>query len=173
MTPAAPLEVATLGGGCFWCLEAVFKRIDGVVSVTSGFSGGTKADPTYDEVCTGTTGHAEVVQVAFDPRRIDYAEILDVFWKSHDPTTLNRQGGDVGEQYRSVVFYDGKRQRRLAEESRAKAQAGRREPIVTEIRPRERFWQAEEYHQDYYDRNRSAGYCRMVISPKLRKLHLE
>ncbi len=167
------MELATLGGGCFWCLEAVFKRVDGVTSVTSGFAGGNTANPTYEEVCAGETGHAEVVQVAFDPRRIGYAEILDIFWKAHDPTTLNRQGADVGEQYRSAIFSHDDRQRRLAEESRTAAQRNWREPIVTQIAALDRFWKAEDYHQDYYDRNRTAGYCRVVISPKLRKLHLE
>ncbi len=166
-------EVATLGGGCFWCLEAVFKRVEWVTAVASGFAGGAKANPTYEEVCTGTTGHAEVVQVTFDPGRIGYGEILEIFWKAHDPTTVDRQGADVGEQYRSVIFFHDDRQRRLAEDSRAVAQRSWRDPIVTKIAPLERFWKAEDHHQDYYDRNRTAGYCRVVISPKLRKLHLE
>ena len=165
--------VATLGGGCFWCLEAVFERIDGVVEVVSGYAGGRKADPTYEEVCTGTTGHAEVVQVTFDPKRISYAGLLEVFFKAHDPTTPNRQGADVGSQYRSIILYDGDEQRKAAEAARKKAQKDWKDPIVTEIVPLAAFYRAEDYHQDYFDNNRNAGYCRVIIAPKLKKLDLE
>ncbi|MCX7030084.1 MAG: peptide-methionine (S)-S-oxide reductase MsrA [Spirochaetes bacterium] len=164
--------VATLGGGCFWCLEAVFERIEGVVDVVSGYAGGTKADPTYEEVCTGTTGHAEVVQVTFDPKRISYAGLLEVLFKAHDPTTLNRQGADVGSQYRSIILYDGDEQRKAAEAARKKAQKNWKDPVVTEIVPLTAFYRAEDYHQDYFANNRSAGYCRVIIAPKLKKLDL-
>jgi peptide-methionine (S)-S-oxide reductase len=166
------VQRATFGGGCFWCVEAVMQRIDGVLSVESGYAGGTKADPTYEEVCTGETGHAEVVQVSFDPAKIAYREVLDIFWQAHDPTTLNRQGGDEGTQYRSVIFYADQGQKEAAEESRAAAQKKHREPIVTEIRPLEKFWKAEGYHQNYFNTHQNAGYCRVVISPKLKKMKL-
>jgi peptide-methionine (S)-S-oxide reductase len=166
-------EVATFAGGCFWCMEAVFQRIEGVLSVTSGYSGGTTPNPTYEEVCSGETAHAEAVQVAFDPALISYEEILDIFWQAHDPTTLNRQGPDTGTQYRSVIFWKDEAQRQAAESSKRKAQAKLKQPIVTELRPLETFWQAEDYHQNYYNTHESAGYCRMVISPKLKKLKLE
>jgi peptide-methionine (S)-S-oxide reductase len=165
--------VATLGGGCFWCLEAVFERIDGVVEVVSGYAGGTKANPTYEEVCTGTTGHAEVVQVRFDPTRISYAGLLEVFFKAHDPTTLDRQGADVGTQYRSIILCEGDEQRKAAETARKKAQKGWKDPVVTEIVPLQKFYRAEDYHQDYFDNNRAAGYCRVVIAPKLKRLELK
>jgi peptide-methionine (S)-S-oxide reductase len=166
-------ELATFGGGCFWCTEAVLQRIEGVLSVTSGYAGGTKANPTYEEVCTGTTGHAEVVQVAFDPSMITYEEILDIFWQAHDPTTLNRQGADRGTQYRSIILYADGAQKKAAEESLAKAQKKLKDRIVTEVVPLEKFWKAEDYHQGYYNSHGSEGYCRVVISPKLKKLHLE
>jgi peptide-methionine (S)-S-oxide reductase len=166
-------ESATLGGGCFWCLEAVFKRIDGVLSVTSGYSGGAAKDPSYEEVCTGATGHAEVVRVEFDAERISFNGILDLFWQAHDPTTLNRQGADVGTQYRSIILYADDAQRGAAEASLARAQQGFTARIVTEIRALEEFYPAEDYHRDYYDTHRGAGYCRVVISPKLKKLGLE
>jgi peptide-methionine (S)-S-oxide reductase len=166
-------EVATLGGGCFWCLEAVYERIEGVHSVVSGYAGGSKANPTYEEVCTGTTGHAEVVQVHFDPQRISYEQILELFWKAHDPTTLNRQGADVGSQYRSIILYQDERQRAAANSSMAEAASRFEDPIVTEIKPLKVFYEAEAYHQGYYDNNRSAGYCRVIIRPKLQKLALE
>ncbi len=165
--------LATFGGGCFWCIEAVLQRIEGVLSVTSGYAGGATPNPTYEEVCTGETGQAEVVQVAFDPALISYEEVLDIFWQAHDPTTKDRQGPDTGTQYRSVIFYTDEQQRQKAEQSRQKAQGGHREPIVTQILPLERFWKAEGYHQNYYNTHQSAGYCRMVISPKLKKLKLE
>ncbi len=166
-------EVATLGGGCFWCIEAVYERIDGVKAVVSGYAGGDKPNPTYEEVCTGNTGHAEVVQVHFDPEVISYEEILDLFWKVHDPTTLNRQGADVGNQYRSIILYDGEAQRSTAERSKAEAAADFDIPIVTEIVPLTAFYEAESYHQDYYENNPYAGYCTFVIKPKLQKLGLD
>ncbi len=166
--------VATFGAGCFWCAEAVFERIEGVRSVTSGFMGGTKERPTYKEVCRGDTGHAEVVQVVYDPAVVSYEQLLEWFWKMHDPTQLNRQGADVGTQYRSVIFYHSEEQRRVAEASRARLEAAKAydRPIVTRIEPAGTFWPAEDYHQDYFRRNPDAGYCRMVIAPKLEKLKL-
>jgi peptide-methionine (S)-S-oxide reductase len=164
---------ATFGGGCFWCIEAVLQRIEGVLSVSSGYSGGATPNPTYEEVCTGDTGHAEVVQVAFDSSLISYEEILDIFWQAHDPTTLNRQGPDMGTQYRSAIFYASDAQRLAAEASRKKAQGKLRDPIVTQLLPLEKFWKAEDYHQNYYNSHQGEGYCRMVISPKLKKLKLE
>lgn len=166
-------ETATFGGGCFWCLEAVLQRIEGVLSVRSGYAGGTTANPTYEQVCTGQTGHAEVVQVTFDPEMISFEELLDVFWQAHDPTTLNRQGADVGSQYRSIILTADDRQKSVAEASKSKAQKNWHEPIVTEIRPLDTFWEAEDYHQNYYNTHTTAGYCRVVISPKLKKLKLE
>jgi peptide-methionine (S)-S-oxide reductase len=170
--PPGQPALATFGGGCFWCTEAVLQRIEGVLSVSSGYAGGTKASPTYEEVCTGETGHAEVVQVAFDPALISYEDILDIFWQAHDPTTLNRQGADRGTQYRSIILYADEGQKAAAEKSRAKAQGKLKDPIVTEIVPLEKFWKAEDYHQGYYNSHAAEGYCRMVISPKLKKLHL-
>jgi peptide-methionine (S)-S-oxide reductase len=166
-------EIATLGGGCFWCIEAVYERIDGVKAVVSGYAGGEKADPTYEEVCTGTTGHAEVVQIHFDPQVISYEEVLDLFWKAHDPTTLNRQGADVGTQYRSIILYSSEAQAQAAERSKVKAAAHFDDPIVTEIVPLSTFYEAEKYHQDYYENNPFAGYCTFVIRPKLQKLGLD
>jgi peptide-methionine (S)-S-oxide reductase len=154
-------------------MEAVLQRIEGVLSVTSGYAGGATPNPSYEEVCAGDTGHAEVIQVAFDPALISYEEVLDIFWQAHDPTTLNRQGPDSGTQYRSVILYASDAQRDSAEKSRKKAQAKLRDPIVTEILPLDAFWKAEDYHQNYYNTHGSAGYCRMVISPKLKKLKLE
>jgi len=163
-------ETATLGGGCFWCLEAVFERMDGVLDVTSGYAGGTTAHPTYEEVCSGRTGHAEVVQIRFDPGTLSYVELLKVFWKCHDPTTLNRQGADRGTQYRSIILYHSEQQRLAAETSRREAAAGFSDPIVTEIVPLKEFTPAEDYHQDYFRKNPAAPYCMFVISPKLKKL---
>lgn len=163
-------ETVTLGGGCFWCIEAVYKRVDGIVDVTSGYAGGNKADPTYQEVCTGTTGHAEVVQVTFQPETITLEEVLRLFFKAHDPTTLNRQGADIGTQYRSVVFYHDENQRSVAESIKGELASVYRDPIVTEIAPVPEFYPAEDYHQDYFDKNPTAGYCRVVIAPKLGKL---
>lgn len=165
------LEKATFGGGCFWCTEAVYQELQGVYSVTSGYSGGKGANPTYKEVCGGFSGHAEVIQVEFDPQEISYAKLLEVFWKTHDPTTLNRQGADMGTQYRSVVFYHDDQQKQVA--TQLKARLGESgafdDPIVTEITELEQFYPAEDYHQDYYRLNSSQGYCRAVIAPKLGK----
>ncbi|NWG09446.1 MAG: peptide-methionine (S)-S-oxide reductase MsrA [Nitrososphaerales archaeon] len=167
------LEKATFGAGCFWCVEAVFQRIKGVKSVVSGFSGGTVENPTYEEVCSGKTGHAEVVQITFDPKIVSYGELLEVFWIAHDSTSLNRQGPDVGTQYRSVIFYHNEEQKRIAERSKAEVAKKFDKPIVTEIKPLNNFYKAEGYHQDYYNRNRNAPYCQLVIHPKLEKLKLE
>jgi len=161
---------ATLGGGCFWCIEAVYKAKDGVISVTSGYAGGSRPNPTYEQVCTGATGHAEVVQIEYDPSRISYEELLAIFWKAHDPTTLNRQGHDVGTQYRSIILYHDEEQRRVAEESKRRAAAAFADPVVTEISSLDTFYPAEDYHQDYFEKNPNAGYCRVIIAPKLKKL---
>ena len=169
----AQLEKATFGAGCFWCVEAVFERLEGVHSVISGYTGGTKPNPTYEEVCSGMTGHAEVAQITFDPSKISYEQLLDVFWQSHDPTTLNRQDADVGTQYRSAIFYHDEKQKAAAEKSKLEAQKSIRDPIITEIKPLTHFYQAENYHQDYYRNNPSARYCQLVIKPKLKKLKLE
>ncbi|HWP81458.1 MAG TPA: peptide-methionine (S)-S-oxide reductase MsrA [Bacteroidota bacterium] len=166
-------EQATLGGGCFWCVEAVYERLPGVKSVVAGYAGGTKPNPTYEEVCTGKTGHAEVAQITYDPSTITFAEIFNWFWKAHDPTTLNRQGADVGTQYRSVIFYHNEEQRKIAERSKAEAQKLFDDQIVTEIQPLKAFYPAENYHQDYYKNNPHAPYCTFVIRPKLKKLKLE
>jgi peptide-methionine (S)-S-oxide reductase len=163
-------ELADFGGGCFWCMEAVFERVPGVISVTSGFAGGTTANPTYQQVCTETTGHAEVTEIAFDPARVSYARLLEIFWQAHDPTTLNRQGADEGTSYRSIILYRDATQKAAAEKSKAAAQANFRDPIVTEIVPLTKFYRAEDYHQEYYDHNSNAGYCQVVITPKLEKL---
>ena len=166
-------EVATFGAGCFWCVEAVFERLDGVSSVVAGYAGGTRPNPTYEQVCTGVTGHAEVAQITFDPSKISYEKLLEVFWEAHDPTTLNRQGNDEGEQYRSVIFYHDEKQKALAEASKKEAQKRFHDKIVTEIQPLTKFYPAEDYHQDYYRNHENAPYCRFVIKPKLEKLHLE
>jgi len=163
-------EKALLAGGCFWCLEALFKRVPGVLSATSGYSGGSVQNPTYEQVSKGTTGHAETVEVVFDPAIISYREILGLFWKFHDPTTLNRQGSDIGEQYRSSIFYLNDDQRQIAEQSKSAAQTGFDRPIVTAIEPAHTFWLAESWHQNYYEHNTDAPYCRFVIAPKLAKL---
>lgn len=165
-------DTATLAGGCFWCIEAVFKRIKGVISVESGYSGGEIENPTYKQVSMGNTGHAESVQLKFDPSIISYREILDIFWHLHDPTTLNRQGNDVGSQYRSVIFYHDKNQENLAKESKValENEGVYKNPIVTEIVPFNRFYPAEEYHNDYYDNNRGQSYCTFIIDPKIKKL---
>ena len=166
------MEIATLGGGCFWCIEAVYTRIDGISAVVSGYAGGHKENPTYEEVCSGNTGHAEVVQIQFDPKVISYEQVLDLFWKAHDPTTLNRQGADVGSQYRSIILFNSETQAEAAERSRANAADNFSDPIVTEIVPLTDFYPAENYHQDYYRNNPHAGYCSFVIRPKLQKLGL-
>jgi peptide-methionine (S)-S-oxide reductase len=166
-----PKEKITFGGGCFWCIEAVFQRIKGVEGVASGYAGGSIPNPTYKQVCTGTTGHAEVVQIEFNPAVVSFEKLLDLFWAAHDPTTLNRQGADVGTQYRSVIFFENETQKAAAEKSKAAAQKDFKDPIVTEIAPMAPFFKAEEYHQNYYNLNGSRnGYCAMVISPKLQKL---
>lgn len=165
------LQVATFGNGCFWCTEAVFQQLEGVVKVESGYSGGQVKNPTYKQVCTGTTGHAEVIQITYDPQKISFEELLEVFWKTHDPTTLNRQGADVGTQYRSAVFYHTDEQRRLAEEYKKKLDASGAfpRPIVTEITAFSEFYKAEDYHQNYYKENGEQPYCQIVIRPKLEK----
>jgi peptide-methionine (S)-S-oxide reductase len=163
-------EVATLGGGCFWCLDAAYREIRGVTRVVSGYAGGTVARPTYEQVCTGRTGHAEVVQIEFDPDVISYPEVLDVFWSIHDPTTRNRQGADVGTQYRSVIFTHDEAQAEAARASAAAIQQAWPQPVVTEIEPLGEFYPAEEYHQDYFARNPHQGYCQVVINPKLQKV---
>ncbi len=164
-------EIATLGGGCFWCTEAVFDDLNGVSDVESGYSGGTLANPTYEQVCTGRTGHAEVVQVTFDPQVISYADILRIFFTVHDPTTLNRQGNDVGTQYRSVIFYHDEEQKRTATEVMKEIEAEKiwDDPIVTELSPFVAFYKAEDYHQEYFASNPDQGYCRIVIAPKVAK----
>jgi len=165
------LETATLGGGCFWCLDPVYADLQGVAGVTAGYAGGTVSNPSYSEVCTGATGHAEVVQVIFNPQVISFKEILQVFFSVHDPTTLNRQGADVGTQYRSVIFYHSPHQKQVAEELIAELnQAGIwKNPIVTEVSPAGSFYAAEDYHQSYFKKNPYQGYCQVVISPKLAK----
>jgi peptide-methionine (S)-S-oxide reductase len=165
------LQKATFGTGCFWCTEAIFERLNGVVEVESGYSGGKVANPTYEEVCTGTTGHAEVTQITYDSSIISYDELLEVFWKTHDPTTLNRQGNDVGPQYRSVIFYHNEEQKRLAEKYKDELnKSGAWEKtIVTEISPFKNFYSAERHHQDYYANNPNQGYCSFVIAPKVEK----
>ncbi|WP_041328376.1 peptide-methionine (S)-S-oxide reductase MsrA [Rubrobacter xylanophilus] len=169
------LETATLGGGCFWCVEAVFDELRGVRRVEPGYSGGHVERPTYEQVCTGLTGHAEVVQVSFDPREISYRELLEVFFAVHDPTTKDRQGPDVGPQYRSVIFYHDEEQRRTAEEviSELEARGIWDGPIVTEVAPFTAFYPAEEYHRDYFRRNPDQPYCRVVIAPKVAKFRKE
>src|SRR5579872_3234111 len=163
------LETATLGGGCFWCTEALFQMLPGVKSVTSGYAGGTKIDPTYQDVCTGKTGHAEVIQIEFDPQAVSYDKILSTFWEAHDPTTLNQQGADHGTQYRSIILYNSEAQKVAAEKSKAEAQKHFSKPIVTQIVPLNAFYKAEGYHQDYYRSNKDAPYCRLVIQPKVEK----
>ena len=163
-------ERITFGGGCFWCIEAVFARLDGVQAAISGYAGGQTANPTYKEVCNGDTGHAEVVQIEFDPRKTSFEKMLEIFWAAHDPTTLNRQGADVGTQYRSVIFYENDAQKVAAEKSKKAAQKEFSSPIVTEIVPLTKFYPAEDYHQDYFELNGRQPYCQAVIAPKLRKL---
>ncbi len=173
--PTPNRELVTLGAGCFWCVEAVLERVDGILEVTSGYMGGDLENPSYEAVCTGRTGHAEVVQVAFDPSRLSFEELLGWFWRLHDPTTLNRQGADTGTQYRSAIFYHSEAQKNAAEASKAEMDASGAfaSPIVTEIVPASTFWPAEAYHQDFYRLNPNQPYCRAVIPPKLEKLGLE
>jgi peptide-methionine (S)-S-oxide reductase len=166
-------DTATFGTGCFWCTEAIFQELDGVLKATSGYSGGNVENPTYKEVCEGTTGHAEVIQVVYDPSKITYDVLLKAFWQSHDPTTLNRQGNDVGPQYRSVIFYHNDEQKEKAEKYKAELDKSKAfdNPIVTEISPYSKFYVAENYHQDYYNNNGSQPYCYYVIKPKLEKFN--
>ncbi|QQS38355.1 MAG: peptide-methionine (S)-S-oxide reductase MsrA [Ignavibacteriales bacterium] len=165
------LETATFGSGCFWCTEAIFERLKGVKLVESGYAGGKKANPTYEEVCSGETGHAEVCKIIFDPKEISYDELLEVFWQTHDPTTLNRQGADVGTQYRSVVFYHNENQKKLAEyyKNQLNQSGAWDNPVVTEISPLTNYYKAEKYHQDYFENNPTQGYCSFVIAPKVEK----
>lgn len=165
------VETATFGGGCFWCTEAQFQYLDGVLKTESGFSGGTVPNPSYEEVCTGTTGHAEVIQVTYDPSKITYEELLKAFWTAHDPTQLNRQGNDIGTQYRSVIFYHNEAQRKEAEYYKAQLDKSGAydKPVVTAIEPFKVFYKAEDYHQNYYSNNGSEPYCHFVIAPKLEK----
>jgi len=164
-------EQATLAGGCFWCLEAVYDQLRGVENVDSGYAGGRRPNPTYEQVCTGTTGHAEVVQITYDPDQISYRDLLDVFFTIHDPTTLNRQGGDVGTQYRSAIYYHNEEQKRIAEDALRDHDVMKtwEDPIVTELKPLTEFYPAEAYHKDYFERNPTQGYCNAVIAPKVSK----
>ena len=169
------IEIATLGAGCFWCVEAVFLEIDGVEKVVSGYTGGSIKNPTYREICTGKTGHAEVIRVFYDTSKINFEEILKIFWHSHDPTTLNRQGNDVGTQYRSAIFYHDEQQKVIAEKSKVLTDSSDlwRDPIVTEISPLDVFYEAEDYHQDYYNQNPHQPYCSFIIGPKVAKVRKE
>lgn len=164
-------DTAVFGAGCFWCVEAVFQEVAGVLSVTSGYMGGHVKNPTYKEICTGETGHAEVTRIVFDPKKVSFAELLEVFWKTHDPTTLNRQGADIGTQYRSVIFYISEEQKKEAEAYKIKLNTAGvwDKPIVTEITAVETFYEAEDYHQNYYRQNPDAAYCQFVVRPKLDK----
>lgn len=168
--PASSTELATVGGGCFWCTEAVIERLPGVKKVISGYAGGQTVNPTYEEICTGRTGHAEVIQIEFDPAVITYDKLLEVFFEAHDPTTLNRQGADEGTQYRSVIFYHNEAQQKAAARAKIAAQALWPDPIVTEVSPLTKFYVAEKYHQDYFRNNPNQGYCTFVIKPKMKKL---
>jgi len=163
-------QTAILGGGCFWCVEAVYERMPGIISVTSGYAGGRTPEPTYEQVCTGETGHAEVVRIEFDSEKVSYGKIIDLFWDAHDPTTLNRQGADEGTQYRSIILTSDQEQARLARESKERAQAKYKSPIVTEIAPLEKFYPAEDHHQNFYRDNPMHPYNKAVIRPKLEKL---
>ena len=167
----ANLEIATFGAGCFWCTEAVYERLNGVEKVISGYSGGYVKNPSYKEVCTGTTGYAEVTQIYFNPEIISYEELLDVFWQTHDPTTLNRQGNDIGTQYRSVIFYNNEKQQKAAEESKRNIDMSGtlKDRVVTEISPLINFYEAEDYHQDYFKNNPNQPYCSVIIAPKIKK----
>lgn len=166
------IETAAFGGGCFWCTEAVFKMLKGVLAVLPGYTGGTTPNPTYDEVCTGTTGHAEVIYIEYDPNVINFRKLLTVFFASHDPSQLNRQGNDIGTQYRSSVFYTTDGQKKATEEMIKKINTSTTEgdPVVTEVKPLEKFYEAEGYHKDYYARNKTQGYCELIINPKVEKI---
>jgi peptide-methionine (S)-S-oxide reductase len=165
------MQLATFGNGCFWCTEAIFEQLKGVIKAESGYMGGKVKNPSYKEVCSGLTGHAEVIQILYNPQEISFVELLEVFWATHDPTTLNRQGNDVGTQYRSVIFYHNDEQKSIAEEYKQKldASGAYTNPIVTEISPKEVFYVAENYHQDYFNQNGNEPYCRFVIQPKMDK----
>jgi len=174
-SPTTPPASATavFGGGCFWCMEAVFQNLPGITKITSGFAGGATPNPTYDQVCSGRTGHAEVLQITYDPAKVTYNQLLDLFWRAHDPTTLNRQGADSGTQYRSIILTSSPEQASEAEASKKKAAAQFPDPIVTEIKPLTAFYPAEKYHQNYYNENKNVNpYCQIVIAPKLKKLGL-
>ncbi len=170
-TSTTTIDTATFGAGCFWCVEAVFQRLNGVLSIESGYSGGNIKNPAYREVCMGTTGHAEVCRITYDNTKVSFDELLEVFWKTHDPTTLNQQGNDIGTQYRSVVFYHNDEQKKLAEKYKEEINKSGAypKPIVTEISPLINYYKAEDYHQNYYNQNGSEGYCRYVIQPKVEK----
>jgi peptide-methionine (S)-S-oxide reductase len=173
-TPSQPgREFATFGGGCFWCTEAAFELVEGVKDVVSGYAGGHTENPTYKDVCTGQTGHAEVIRIEFDPRQVSYERLLELFWVVHDPTSLNRQGADIGTQYRSIIQYHSEAQKTAAEKSKAGAGREFSRPIVTEIAPVTKFYAAEAYHQDYFRLNPTQGYCQAVIAPKIKKLKPE
>lgn len=167
------MEIATLAGGCFWCTEAIFKRLKGVQSVVSGYSGGDVKNPTYEQVSSGTTGHTESIQITFDPKVISYEQLLEIFFKLHDPTTLNRQGADVGTQYRSAIFYHDQKQKGTAEKVKTEIEKSGmyKDPVVTKIESFKNFYKAEDYHQDFYQRNLSTSYCQIVIDPKIQKLY--
>ncbi len=167
--PAAKLESAIIGGGCFWCVEAQYKMLKGVKKVASGYAGGHVKNPTYKQICQGDTGHAEVIRVDYDPAQITFRDVIDLFWDAHDPTTLNRQGNDVGPQYRSIILYTSEEQKKISEESKVNAEKIIGKPIVTEIVPLEIFYPAEDYHQDYYKNNPYQGYCQAVVRPKVSK----
>ena len=171
-TKKSDVDTVTLGAGCFWCVEAVFQRVNGVISVTSGYSGGTVENPTYNQICTGTTGHAEVLQIVYNPQVISFTELLEIFFSTHDPTTLNRQGADAGTQYRSAIFYHNESQKQIAESAIAELEKEKvfNNSIVTEVTRFTKFYKAEDYHQNYYNENSNQPYCRMVIRPKLDKL---
>jgi peptide-methionine (S)-S-oxide reductase len=171
MIDTSKYSVATFGSGCFWCTEAIFELVNGVIKVESGYSGGNVPEPTYEAVCSGLTGHAEVIQIFYDPEKILYPQLLEIFWKTHDPTTLNRQGADVGTQYRSVIFYQNDEQKKLATEYKKKLDDAKiwGDPIVTEITQFKKFYKAEDYHQNYYANNPYQGYCSFVITPKIEK----
>jgi peptide-methionine (S)-S-oxide reductase len=167
--PAVKLESAIVGGGCFWCVEAQYKMLKGVKKVVSGYAGGHVKNPTYKQICEGDTGHAEVIRIDYDPAEITFRDVIDLFWDAHDPTTLNRQGNDVGPQYRSIILYTGEEQKKVCEESKANAEKIIGKPIVTEIVPLEIFYPAEDYHQDYFANNPYQGYCQAVVRPKVSK----
>ena len=171
MDKKSEVKLATFGGGCFWCTEAIFQRLDGVEKVLPGYSGGHVDNPTYEQVCAGTTGHAESIQITYNPAKVSFGELLEVFWRTHDPTTKNRQGSDVGPQYRSAIFYHDEEQKKQAEAYKSLLEAEHiwNRPIVTEITPFTKFWPAEDYHRNYYNNNLSKGYCAVVITPKIEK----